>query len=388
MKIANSTVTMSAMHQEASFSHMRQVTIEGAASRDIPAAIVEISKEASDKSYADSIEDYEKRQKAEEEKRREENEKRSLQEMTERLREQNENNQFALPTEDDPMIKLLKMFLAALRGEKIKASDLVESKNASSVLDLRSPACKTGDKQQKGTDIVPNMQMGTTSRSTVWQRITAVSGRYGETESTVFASKGKAVTEDGQTIDFNIEVAMSRSFTAEYNSLSVKEYIKTDPLIINLDSNITSVSDKKYYFDLDSDGKEEQISFAGAGSGFLALDKNGDGKINDGSELFGTKSGDGFKDLAEYDEDGNGWIDENDSVFNRLKIWQKDDDGNDRLIDLKSADVGAIYLKSADTQFSLKNDAHELNAEVKKTGIYLKESTKAVGTINHVDLVI
>ena len=41
------------------------------------------------------------------------------------------------------------------------------------------------------------------------------------------------------------------------------------------------------------------------GSGYLALDKNGDGTINDGSELFGTRNGDGFADLAQYDEDGN-----------------------------------------------------------------------------------
>ena len=53
----------------------------------------------------------------------------------------------------------------------------------------------------------------------------------------------------------------------------------------------------------------------GSGSGFLALDKNGNGKIDDGSELFGTKSGDGFADLAEYDSDGNGWIDEKGRVY-------------------------------------------------------------------------
>ena len=58
------------------------------------------------------------------------------------------------------------------------------------------------------------------------------------------------------------------------------------------------------------------------------------------------------------------------------------------LIDLKDADVGAIYLKNADTQFSLKDDENKLNAEIKKTGIYLKESTGAVGTLNHVDLVV
>ena len=168
----------------------------------------------------------------------------------------------------------------------------------------------------------------------------------------------------------------------------VKEYIKTDPLMINLDTNVGHVSDQKFFFDLDADGKNEEISFAGKGSGFLALDKNGDGKINDGSELFGTKSGDGFKDLATYDEDGNGWIDENDSIFSKLKVWTKDENGQDRLVDLKKADVGAIYLKNADTQYSLKDNQHNLNAEIKKTGIYLKESTGEVGTINHVDLAV
>ena len=121
---------------------------------------------------------------------------------------------------------------------------------------------------------------------------------------------------------------------------------------------------------------------------FLSLDKNEDGIINDGSELFGTKSGDGFRDLSEYDDDKNGWIDENDAIFSKLKIWTKDKDGKDYLLDLKQADVGAIYLGNTDTQFSIKNDEHKLNAEIKKTGIYLHEKTGAVGTMNHVDLVI
>ena len=68
----------------------------------------------------------------------------------------------------------------------------------------------------------------------------------------------------------------------------------------------------------------------------------------------------------------NGWIDENDSVFSKLKVWTKDENGNDYLIDLKKADVGAIYLSNADTQFSLKDDENNLNAEIKKTGIRLK----------------
>ena len=45
----------------------------------------------------------------------------------------------------------------------------------------------------------------------------------------------------------------------------------------------------------------------------------------------GCLSGDGFQDLAGYDQDGNGWFDENDAVYDKLQVWSKDADGTDRL---------------------------------------------------------
>lgn len=118
----------------------------------------------------------------------------------------------------------------------------------------------------------------------------------------------------------------------------------------------------------------------------MALDANGNGVIDDGNELFGTRSGNGFADLAAYDGDGNGWIDENDDVYSKLRVWVKDADGGDRLLDLKEANVGAIYLGSADTEFSLKDAAtNETNAVLRRTGVYLKETGEA-GTLSHVDL--
>ncbi len=81
-----------------------------------------------------------------------------------------------------------------------------------------------------------------------------------------------------------------------------------------------------------------------SGSGFLGLDSNNNGRIDNGKELFGTQSGDGFADLARYDSDGNGWIDEGDPVYARLKVWLKDASGADKVISLADAGVGAIYL--------------------------------------------
>ena len=160
-----------------------------------------------------------------------------------------------------------------------------------------------------------------------------------------------------------------------------------DPLVINSNSSSAHVSDQKFYFDLDGDGKLDEISRLAAGSGFLALDKNGDGKINDGNELFGTKSKDGFADLATYDEDGNGWIDENDPIFDKLQIWTKDARGRDILCAIGKAGIGAIYLGNEQTDFSLNSSKdNSTNALVRKTGIFLYENG-GCGTIQHLDMV-
>ena len=211
---------------------------------------------------------------------------------------------------------------------------------------------------------------------------------YSEFECTKFSTTGTVKTADGREIDFDINVSMSRSFTSTFKMENIYTTLKCiDPLVINLDVGSAEISDQNFFLDLDCDGEEEKLSSLGKGSGFLAIDKNNDGIINDGSELFGTKSGDGFKDLAAYDEDHNGWIDENDSVFNLLKIWVKDEKGNDTLYTLKDKNVGAIYLGSQDTQYSLtKTSSMEADAVIRKTGLFLYENGD-VGTMQHVDLV-
>lgn len=95
------------------------------------------------------------------------------------------------------------------------------------------------------------------------------------------------------------------------------------------------------------------MSALASGSAYLAIDSNTVGRINDGSELFGTRSGNGFTDLARFDDDGNRWLDENDDVFERLRIWQPDPVGKASLETLHDRGVGALYLGSTETPFSL-----------------------------------
>ncbi len=215
-----------------------------------------------------------------------------------------------------------------------------------------------------------------------------------EQEDTSFSTVGTVRTKDGREINFNVNVNMSRRCEEYYREeLNVAQFALYDPLVINLNTDVTELSDQTFYFDLDADGEEEEISML-KGSGYLALDKNGDGVINDGSELFGTKNGDGFADLARYDEDGNGWIDENDSIWSKLKIWCKDENGNDVLYKLSDKGVGAICLENVSTDFTMQGErkaqdgtmnANATNAVIRKTGIFLYENGN-VGTVQHVDM--
>ena len=393
MKIANSSVVMASGHQESSYSYKKSVTMEASISKDLPGAILTLSAEAEGKSFVESMEEYKEQKKEEAARKKQENEQKYADSMAEQLRKLQKSGSLNMEMSDEYRMKLellKRLFQMLTRGRALDDNGNL-TQDSPEILDLRSPSYRIGTESSSTSASVKSfgsISIGTGSSGTTWQRVTATSGFVSESESVAFASSGMVKTQDGRSIDFNIEVSMSRAFTSQINTLTTQNYIKTDPLVINLDTDIGSVTDQKFLFDLDSDGDEEEISFAGKGSGFLALDRDGDGRIGDGSELFGTKSGDGFKDLAAFDEDGNGWIDENDSIYSKLKVWTKDEDGNDYLINLKDADVGAIYLDNVDTQFSLKDGNNRLNGEIKKTGIYLHESTGAAGTLNHVDLAV
>ena len=207
-----------------------------------------------------------------------------------------------------------------------------------------------------------------------------------EKEQMSFSSEGAIRTADGKEINFSIELNMSREFASQQNTqIRAGDAVKIDPLVINFNGKAPELTNTKFSFDLDSDGNKDQISFVGPNSGFLALDINNDGAINDGRELFGPNSGNGFAELTQYDEDGNNWIDENDSIYERLRIWTKDSEGKDKLFALGEKGIGAIYLGNIETPFEMKNDENKLNGQIRTSGIYVNENG-SVGTVQQIDL--
>jgi len=206
-----------------------------------------------------------------------------------------------------------------------------------------------------------------------------------EQENTNFFSDGVVKTMDGRSIDFSFQMNLEREFFQEDQfKLEEKGYVMLDPLIINFNTTTPVFSEASISFDLDMDGTNEDIPTLLKGSGFLSFDKNQDGIINNGSELFGPSTGNGFAELSEYDLDHNSWIDENDAIFDDLTIWENDNDGEMHLTKIKDAGIGAIYLASAPTLFDMKNDENLLIAKIKNSGIALNEDG-SVSSIQEID---
>ena len=123
---------------------------------------------------------------------------------------------------------------------------------------------------------------------------------------------------------------------------------KQDPLVLDLDGDgiETSGLADGVSFDIDGDGISERVSVASQGNALLALDRNGNGRIDDGHELFGDQNGasHGFAELARYDDNRDGVIDRSDRVFTALRLLSFESDGSQELHSLDEAGVRALYL--------------------------------------------
>jgi hypothetical protein len=272
----------------------------------------------------------------------------------------------------DTRLEIMRLIVEKISGEKIHFYKASNEKTAS---------------EEQGEETPADTEETEETKEVGWGLSYDYQEVYTESEHTAFSAEGIIKTADGREIVFETDLQMSRE-RIDVTRLSIREGDAKlmDPLVINFGGNAAALTESKIDFDLNADGKNESISFVRSGSGFLALDKNQDGVVNDGSELFGPTSGNGFAELAAYDEDGNGWIDEADSIYNELSIWTRDADGQDILSSLREMNVGAVYLQSAATPFELKDSQNETDGIVRATGIYLSE-TGDVRSVQQVDLV-
>ncbi|MDA8138774.1 MAG: hypothetical protein M0036_08975 [Desulfobacteraceae bacterium] len=284
--------------------------------------------------------------------------------------------------EADPQISLLEKMIEMILGKKIRLR---------LIRPLGPPSEKAEQAQQdiSAAAAAQNAVSGAApAQSQGWGLIYDRQERIEETEMTSFEAGALVRTQDGRDITLQVQLNLSRSFVGQ-NELSLRAgdaaaQVK-DPLVLNFDGNAAQLGPRTVRFDLDADGTEDQISSLAGNSAFLVLDRNEDGVVNDGRELFGPTTGDGFAELAAHDADGNRWIDENDPIFNKLRLWRVDGAGNSTLAALGEVGIGAIYLDAVSTPFSYNDAANESLGQLRATGLFL-QGNGAGGTIQQVDL--
>jgi hypothetical protein len=276
--------------------------------------------------------------------------------------------------EVDPKLYIMKLLVESMTGRKMKLMELKK---------------KHGAHESADDDIEPLHPEGIGEPEGAEWGVEYHSREYRfEREELLFAASGVITTAGGGTIDFNIKIRMERTFyTEEHFDFAAGDAVKIDPLRINFAGSGASLTKEKYAFDIDADGSDESISLPGPGSALLVYDRNGNSRADDGSELFGPSTGNGFKELAAYDADANNWVDESDPVYTRLYVWLNGPDDEAHLIPLKEAGIGAIYLDYADASFSLKDGEDTLSGTVVRSGVYVNDDGR-VRTIQQVDLVV
>ena len=277
------------------------------------------------------------------------------------------------PFISDPKLAILIQLIEHMTGHKIH---LISAGDVPTTADAASTA--TGRQ-------APAPSAPSTPQTAGWGVDITTERVHRESETTDFGAAGRVVTADGRTIAFDYALAMHRDLTQKVTvEIQAGDAIKkVDPIALNLSGGQVQLTSDRTAFDIDSDGTAEQVAMPASGTYFLALDRNGNGRIDNGGELFGPATGNGFSELQALDTDRNGWIDEGDVAYSSLKLWSAPDGG---LTSLAASGVGALLVgQSASTMFDLRNATNETMGQVVASSIYLAEDGRP-GALQQVDL--
>jgi hypothetical protein len=260
-------------------------------------------------------------------------------------------------TSADKELSLLKALVEALTGKVVDTLDL--SDTAPPPVNVSAPASVAGNSRIVRVDAV----------------------HISETEVTQVAFAGQFDSADGSHISVDLDYSLERSYEATTISTSIINPNAKDPIILNFNGLGVALNAERTEFDLDGDGHTEAIPTLASGSAYLALDRNGNGSIDNGTELFGPITNNGYAELAKLDSDGNGFIDSADPLFSKLLLFRH----GEAIQTLASTDVGAIFLGHTTSPARLTDSNNQSLGQLRATGFYLTNQGGA-GLVQQLDL--
>ena len=183
-------------------------------------------------------------------------------------------------------------------------------------------------------------------------------------------------------IDFSIIFNGEKELRTSLQDLYRTAEVQTSPLILDLDGDgveTTSVANG-IYFDHDGNGFAEKSGWVGKDDGLLVRDINGNGQIDNGTELFGNnsvlsngqKAANGFEALKDLDSNNDGVFNNQDTAWNEVKVW-KDSNQNGivdegELLTMEQANISGINLDyQTGSNEDLSGNAHKQTSTITKT---------------------
>jgi serine-aspartate repeat-containing protein C/D/E len=180
---------------------------------------------------------------------------------------------------------------------------------------------------------------------------------------------GKNDAVDSDVIKTTNQVTTTKAFTLNSGANDMTRDAGITPIVIDLDGGgilTVSRSESNGTFDFFGNGSPISSGWIGAGEGFLAVDKSGNGRIDSISELFGgTAKGAGFAQLADYDSNGDGLVNAGDNGFAELRIW-RDANGNHQTDDgelMSLAEAGVSEMNAGYTDMPFLDRQGNLHLE-------------------------
>lgn len=129
---------------------------------------------------------------------------------------------------------------------------------------------------------------------------------------------------------------------------------KVDPLVLDLDGKGIQLTEagKGAIFDVTADGKLDSTAWVKGNTALLTYDRNGNGVIDNGSELFGDQNGaaDGFEELGKYDTNGDRKITILDPIFKALKLY-RDLNGDGKMSKNEFSSLSELGIKALNLNF-------------------------------------
>ncbi|WP_281560197.1 hypothetical protein [Thalassomonas sp. RHCl1] len=210
-------------------------------------------------------------------------------------------------------------------------------------------------------------------------------------QSLSYQMQGQFQLDDKQislSYEFNISSESTR-----YRRFATRAGNLQDPLLVQFGNQSLGHIEGGQAFDINSDNTLDKLPIFSGDVGYLVFDQNANGRADDGSELFGPASGNGFHELAAFDSNQNGFIDQDDEHFDQLYLWQPKGESEgeaepgaqQRWLSLEDAGIAAINLSAIDTPYSFYDENDQVEAQMRRSSFAIGENGRGYG-VHQVDV--